>query len=109
MDSATFVNPTEIVLLCCLESHNRLPYFDRLRRTETGESLPWHVSKFAEDASRMRLNSNVVHGHLRTNNTTYGVLAVENVNGISYRRGIGTIDLSLFHRANPEERYIILG
>ena len=114
MDGFVFPNPIDLVLLCCFESHNRLPYCDRsrhrlLQHDADGNQPSWHVSKFAQDAARVNPRPEMVMYSRWTPDTNYAVMAVQTIDGISYRRGIGTIDLSWFHKARPEERYIVLG
>lgn len=113
MDVSDFHNPVELVLLCRFESHSRMPYFKRSQRSpgeylgdaESG-SLPWDIAKFLDDAvdagkPRARASSGRAY--------QYAVLAVETVNGISCRLGVGTVDLKTFHEAEPERRLVVLG
>lgn len=66
---------------------------------------PWDVVQFRADAAEL--------DKPRPKNERfqplYSILAIETVNGISYRRGAGNINIYEFHRAKPERRYIVLG
>jgi Heterokaryon incompatibility protein (HET) len=109
MDSTTFPNPTDLALLCCFEGHNRLSYFEpsaRPQHHEVDRNLPWHVSKFLRDAARANPIPETMGLSPWAIDTAYAVLAVETIDGISYRRGVGTVDPSWFHKANPEAKYI---
>lgn len=112
MDSTAFPNPTDLALLCCFEGHNRLPYFEppaSPQNHEVDRNIPWHVSKFLRDAAHTNPMPETVGLSPREIDTAYAVLAVETIDGISYRRGVGTVDPSWFHKASPGAKYIVLG
>ncbi|MCJ1332685.1 hypothetical protein MMC10_009379 [Thelotrema lepadinum] len=113
MDRPGFINPIKLVLLCCFENHARMPYFERPQGdshhcSHNNGALPGSscdVSKFLRDAARVAKNPPNGLGR----NYNYAVLAVETKDGISYRRGVGTMSIAWFHRADPVRRYVVLG
>ena len=105
MDNEDFPNPAELVLLCRFESHARMAYFERTGRTaeRTGQNQPWDVATCAADVNGIAPSGAL--GRIYD----YAVLVVETMNGIPYRRGVGTVDLSSFWRARPCRKYVVLG
>ena len=65
---------------------------------------PWDVVQFRADAAELD-KPRPENKYFRF----YFVLAIETINGISYRRGAGRISVYKFHHAKPERRYIVLG
>ena len=108
MDDADFPNPIELVLLCRFESHTFMPYFERQQSCGQNEELDGNLlpdmPRYLGDISA----SQRPRGFSRRE-FEYALLAVETLDGISYRRGVGTMDVSWFHRANPVRRYVVLG
>ncbi|KAL9108385.1 MAG: hypothetical protein Q9227_006845 [Pyrenula ochraceoflavens] len=111
MDGTTFQNPLEIIILwrdspryegTRYNVRDRGFPYPRSRTVVEQERLgrPWDVVRFRDDA---------VDAQKRELGRPYHVLVVETVEGVSYRRGVGRVVPSKFHRVNAYRKYVVLG